>query len=370
MKEGATMKIQAAVLHEANQDFSIEEVELAEPKYGQFLVKVAAGGVCHTDELARRGTFPFPFPVVLGHEGAGVVERLGPGVTGFEAGDHVVMSYASCGKCENCRTGKAYICEKVGELCFSGRNEDGTTPLSQNGKAVSNFFGQSTFASYAIADVQNVAKVDKDVDLRLLGPLGCGILTGAGVVINAFHPYPGDSIAVFGTGSVGIAAMMAARVCGCTKIIAVDILDARLEAALELGATHAINSKTTEDVAGKIREITKGRGADFAFDTTGVPSCLRAANLCIRSGGRAGGVAITGPIELDSWSAWFSGKQWNNFVEGNAIPQVFIPRLVDLYKSGLFPIDKLITFYSLENINEAFADSKSGKTIKPVVVMP
>jgi aryl-alcohol dehydrogenase len=364
------MKIKAAVLHQEKQDFSVEEVELAEPRYGQILVKVVAGGICHTDELARQGTFRFPFPAVLGHEGSGIVEKLGPGVTSLEVGDHVVMSYASCGKCENCRTGKAYICEKVGELCFSGRMEDGTTPLTQNGRDVSNFFGQSSFATYAIAEVQNVAKVDKDVDLRLLGPLGCGIMTGAGAVMNAFHPYPGDSIAVFGTGSVGIAAVMAAKVCGCTKIIAVDILDSRLEATLKLGATHTINSKTTEDVTAKILEITKGRGTDYAFDTTGIPSCLREANRCIRRGGRAGGVAITGRIELDSWSNWFGGKQWNSFTEGNAIPQVFIPRLVDLYKSGLFPLDKIITFYSLEQINEGFAHSKNGTTIKPVIVMP
>ena len=363
------MEIKAAVVHARQASFSIESVQLSEPRSGQILVKIVSCGVCHTDEAARQGSFPMAMPVVLGHEGSGIVEQVGAGVSGIHPGDHVVLSFPSCGRCVNCLSGRPNLCLQTVPLCFMGRFEDGTTPLSCDGASISNFFGQSSFATYAVVDARGVVPVDKSIDLRLLGPLGCGFSTGAGVVINAFHPRPGDSIVVFGTGSVGMAAIMAAKACGCTKIIAVDIVESRLQTAKTVGATHVLNSKEVPDIAAQVRQITGGAGAEFALDTTGVVSCIRAANLSIRWGGRAGGVCPNLHVEVDNWDGWFAGKQWNNFVEGDAIPQLFIPRLIELYQNGLFPIDQLITFYPFHEINQAFEDSHSGKVIKPVLLM-
>ncbi len=259
------------------------------------------------------------------------------------------------------------MCVHTPELCFEGHFINGKTPLSQNGKPLSNFFGQSSFATYSVADVSGVVVVDPEVDLRLLGPLGCGLLTGAGVIINGFNPRPGESIAIFGAGGVGLAATMAAKACGCTKIIVVDIVDSRLATARELGATHVINSREEADVVGRIMEITGG-GADYAFDNTGNHACLNNAILSLRWGGKGGEVADSSFV-LDEGNRILSGKEWKHYVEGDAVPQLFIPQLIDLYKHGMFPIDKIIGFFPLEKIEEAFEASRNGSVVKPVLVM-
>lgn len=364
------MKITAAVINSPGADFSFEEIDLREPGEGQVLIKIVASGVCHTDELGRQGNvFPTPLPVVLGHEGSGVVEKVGPGVKSVCPGDHVVITFPACGVCDNCLSGHPALCEKSGLLCFSGRFEDGTTPLSRNGEAISNFFGQSSFATHVLAYEKGVVKVDRDVDLRLLGPLGCGIQTGAGAVINTFRPMPGDSIVVFGAGTVGMAAVMAAKACGCTTIAAVDVVPSRLERALELGATHVINSRETEDVLGRLREMTGGKGFDFSFDTTGLPFIYKIANLCLHWGGRSAGVAVTEQVNIDSWKEWFGGTSFTGVVEGDSMPQLFIPRLINMYKAGIFPFDRLCRFFPFEKLDEAFEASLSGEVFKPIVVM-
>ena len=247
------MKIKAAVIHNAGDRFNIEEVDLAEPRENEVLVKIVACGVCHTDESERSGRMT-PFPVVLGHEGAGIIEKVGSGVTGFEVGDHVTMSYPSDCECEMCKRRKNYYCIRGNELTFKGHFKDGYSPLSQNGERLNNFFGQSSFAEYAVCDINNVVKVDKSVPLKFIGPMGCGIETGAGAVLNHCKPEPGDTIVVFGTGGVGLSAIMAAKVAQCKTIIAVDVFDNRLEFAKELGATHTINSKLETDVVAKVKE--------------------------------------------------------------------------------------------------------------------
>ncbi|AGX02432.1 MULTISPECIES: NAD(P)-dependent alcohol dehydrogenase [Bacillus] len=359
------MKIKAAVTHGQGENFKIEEVELAEPKANEVLIKIIASGVCHTDAVARDLGLT-PYPVVLGHEGSGIVEKVGAGVKTIEPGDHVVLSFASCGHCENCLTGHPTVCTEFNDLNFGGKMEDETHRLHQNDRNLSTFFGQSSFGTYAVANERNVVKVDKDVDLALLGPLGCGIQTGSGTVLNRLKPDFGTSIAVYGTGAVGLSGIMAAKITGCRHIIAIDIHDSRLEKAKELGATHVINSKN-EDVVERIKEITNG-GVHYGLETTGVPVVVRQGLRALRPLGTLAIVGVTPEMEINVHEEIMAeGKTMVGVIEGDAVPQLFIPQLVDYYKNGLFPFDKLVEFYDFSDINQAFEDSKKGLAIKPIV---
>ena len=363
------MKIQAAVVHQEGAPFSIEEVELAEPRAGEMRVKIVACGVCHTDDKARGGYFT-PFPAVLGHEGAGIVEALGEGVTDFAVGDHVVLSYPYCCECDNCKKGKPYYCYRSTELSFFGKFKDGHTPLLQGGAPMNSFFGQSSFATHAVVPAVNAVKVDKDIDLRLLAPLGCGIQTGAGAIMNALRPTAEDSVVIFGTGTVGLSAIMGAAVIGCRKIIAVDIIDSRLEIAKEYGATDVINSKDVADVPARVKELTDGKGADFALDTTGVENCTLNALKSLHTGGKGACVASSKRLTLDPAPSYLIGRSWAYLIEGEAVSREFIPQMISWYREGRFPIDRMISFYPFEQINEAFADTKKGVATKAVLVMP
>jgi aryl-alcohol dehydrogenase len=359
------MKIKAAVTHGQGEDFKIEEVELAEPKANEVLIKIVASGVCHTDAVARDLGLT-PYPVVLGHEGSGIVEKVGAGVKTIEPGDHVVLSFASCGHCENCLTGHPTVCTEFNDLNFGGKMEDDTHRLHQHDHELSTFFGQSSFGTYAVANERNVVKVDKDVDLALLGPLGCGIQTGSGTVLNRLKPDFGTSIAVYGTGAVGLSGIMAAKITGCRHIIAIDIHDSRLEKAKELGATHVINSKN-EDVVERIQEITDG-GVHYGLETTGVPVVVRQGLRALRPLGTLAIVGVTPEMEINVHEEIMAeGKTMVGVIEGDAVPQLFIPQLVDYYKNGMFPFDKLVEFYDFSDINQAFEDSKKGLAIKPIV---
>ncbi len=359
------MKIKAAVTHGQKEDFQIEEVELQGPKANEVLIKIVASGVCHTDAVARDEATT-PYPLVLGHEGSGIVEKVGEGVKTVEPGDHVVLSFASCGHCENCLTGHPTVCEHTTTLNFGGIMADGTHRLYQGDQELSTFFGQSSFGTYAVANERNVVKVDKDVDLALLGPLGCGIQTGSGTVLNKLKPKFGSTIVIYGTGAVGLSAVMAANITECKHIIAVDIHDSRLELAKELGATHTINSKH-EDVVAKIKEITNG-GAHYGIDTTGVPVVVRQALQALRPLGVLAIVGFTPNMELNVHEDLMAeGKTMVGVIEGDSVPQLFIPELVEYYKQGLFPFDKLVKFYPFNQINDAFEDSKNGGVIKPIL---
>lgn len=225
-----------AIVSTPEKDFNMQEVYLDEIKDDEVLVKIIASGICHTDATVLDGTMPTPKPVVLGHEGSGIVEKVGSNVTSVTPGDHVVLGFAYCGHCENCLDGNAAACENMIELNFSGKNKRHVTPIHDlNNNDISQFFGQSSFAYHAVVDENNTVKVPKDVDIRLLGPLGCGIMTGSGTILNSLQPKPGSSLVVFGTGAVGLSGLMAAKIAGCTTIIAIDIHDSRLELAKELG---------------------------------------------------------------------------------------------------------------------------------------
>ncbi|NGP46592.1 NAD(P)-dependent alcohol dehydrogenase [Bacillaceae bacterium SIJ1] len=359
------MKIKAAVTHAKGEEFKIEEIEIAEPKATEVLIKVVASGVCHTDAVARDLGLS-PFPAVLGHEGSGIVEKVGEGVKTIEPGDHVVLSYASCGHCENCLTGHPSVCVDFNELNFGGTMDDGSHRLHKQQQKLSTFFGQSSFGTYAIANERNVVKVDKDVDLTLLGPLGCGIQTGSGTVLNKLKPEFGSSIAVYGTGAVGLSAIMAAKLIGCEHIIAIDIHESRLELAKELGATHTFNSKKV-DVLKEIKEVTKG-GSHYGIETTGVPAVVHQGLQALRPLGQLAVVGVTPEVNINVHEEIMAeGKMMVGVIEGDAVPQLFIPKLVDYYKRGLFPFDKLVKLYDFSDINQAFEDSKAGQTIKPIV---
>lgn len=363
------MEIRAAVTNGKDENFSIETIELSEPKNNEILVRVVASGVCHTDAVAREQQVPVPLPAVLGHEGAGIVEKVGSAVQNVEPGDHVVMSFASCGYCENCLSGQPAYCMRFNELNFGGKHYDGSSRIKKDNEEISSFFGQSSFGNHAIVHERNIAKIDKDVDLALMGPLGCGLQTGAGTVLNKFKPEVGSSIAVYGCGAVGLSAVMAAKIAGCTKIIAVDLHENRLKLAKELGATHAFNGKEV-DVVKEIKEVTNG-GTNYALESTGVPQVVRQSLHALRPLGMTGIVGVTGEVPMNIHEDIMAeGKTMVGVIEGNAIPPLFIPKLVEYYKQGIFPIDKLVKFYDLEEIDQAFADSENGSVIKPIIRFP
>ncbi len=366
------MKIKAAVTHGQGAPFQIEEVELAAPQKHEILVKVTACGVCHTDDAARMQVIPVPLPAVLGHEGCGVVEAVGPEVTEFQVGDKVGLSFGYCGHCHNCMTAHQHACENFNAINFGGVQADGTTRLSTlDGKPLGTFFGQSSFATYAVVNEASAVKVDyDDIDLALVGPMGCGIQTGAGAVLNRLRPEFGSSIAVFGCGTVGMSAIMAAKIAGCETIIAVGGNPKSLELAKELGATHTINRKEVADIVGTIKnEIVPG-GVNYAIDTSGVPDFVKKALASCRFMGTAVVLGATGDVTFNIQAELMGdAKSLIGIVEGDSIPKLFIPKLLDYYKKGMFPFDKLVKFYPFEEINQAFEESGSGKCIKAILRM-
>ncbi|WP_027681654.1 NAD(P)-dependent alcohol dehydrogenase [Rhizobium leguminosarum] len=365
------MQIKAAIARAQGADLSLETIEIEEPRDNEILVKVVATGVCHTDIVARDGMLPTPLPVVLGHEGAGVVEKVSRSVSKVKAGDKVVMTFNSCGHCPSCRDHHISYCHEFFPRNFFAARVDGSSALSAGAERIhGNFFGQSSFATHAICHEVNVVKVPDSAPLELLGPLACGIQTGAGAVMNALKVSAGKSFAVFGSGSVGLSALMAAKVVGATTIIAVDMNDERLAMARELSATHTINAGKV-DATVEIMAIT-GYGLNFALDTTGISGVIRGAVMALAPMGTCGilGASAMGTeINLDEVHLMSGGRRLMGIVEGESHPDTFIPMLVELHAQGRFPFDKLVKFYDFDEINQAIHDSESGRTIKPIVRM-
>ena len=364
------MKITAAVLRGRSEKFQLEEVELESPRENEVLVRICATGICHSDLAVVSGDLPLPTPIVLGHEGSGVVEMVGDRVSRVQPGDHVVLTFASCGNCLSCLGGHPIYCVHSAAMNLSGTRVDGSTALSQSKEVVyGHFVGQSSFATYALVHERAAVKVAKDVPFELLAPLGCGIQTGAGSVINVFQPPYGSSIAVVGTGSVGLSAIMAAKAIGCATIVAVDISDHRLQLAGELGATVTINSKGGS-LTEQLRAATKGEGLNFCLDTTGLPHVVTSAFEALAVRGRLGlvGVSPAGSrIDLDPW-AILSGRSVEGNMEGDVIPDVFIPFLIELQKQGRFPLERIITSSGdLEGVNAAVDSMSSGEIVKAVL---
>nr|SFZ88731.1 Alcohol dehydrogenase [Loigolactobacillus rennini] len=365
------MSIKAAVVAQKGAAFEIkDDVELAPMQADDLQVHMVASGVCHSDEALRKGDATIDYPIILGHEGAGIVEKVGSHVQNFKPGDHVILSFYACGNCPNCLQGKPTQCLHYAANNLSGVRPDGTAHFTENGQKVADMFDQSAFTTTTVVRERNAVKVPKDLDLRKLGPLGCGYVTGSGTVLNTLKPRPGDTIAVFGTGAVGLAAMMAGRIAGCTRVIAVDIVPDRLKLAQELGATDIINSKNQDPVAA-IQALTNGQGVDYAVDTTGVTAVMENSIKALAQGGVSACIAVTPHhIDVDTWNDLCVGDKAVIGVNmGDSIPQIDIPRLIEFYRQGQFDFDKTEKFYDFAQINQANADSLSGKTIKPVLII-
>jgi aryl-alcohol dehydrogenase len=363
------MKITAAVSRAGRSHPVIEEVELEEPRADEVRVRMIATGICHTDLSCHAGQgVPTPRPIVLGHEGAGVIESVGAGVRGLTAGDPVVLSGASCGVCPSCHAGRPTYCRDAIRLSFGGMRADGSSPISQNGERMSGaFFAQSSFATHSVVPERSAVKVPKDIPLHLLGPLGCGFITGAGSVIEAFRLRPGQSIVVFGTGSVGLAAIMAARLAGASQIVAVDLNSARLELALTLGATESLTFGP--DTAAALQAIERF-GFNFSFNTTSSPAVYSLATECLAHEGTAG--YVTRP--RGDWSPNIAallagGRRLQGILGGSANPQLFIPQLLEYWRQGRFPFERLITEFRFADIGAAWAACESGAVVKPVLRM-
>jgi Zn-dependent alcohol dehydrogenase len=367
------MRANAAVFEELCTPLSLAEVEIDAPGPGEALVKIVASGVCHTDALARDGDMPFPAPGVLGHEGAGVVSAVGDGVTNVSAGDKVVIGWPWCGSCRNCLEGQPRYCLQLGPLVIAGSRADGSTSLRRLDGAPlhSHFFGQSSFASYSICAASALVPVPADTDVSVLGPLACGISTGAGAVLNALRPFAGSSVVVYGSGAVGLSAIMASRLTGATHIIAVDRLAARLSLASELGATETIDVSTGADPVAAVQEICGGP-ADFSLDCAGSVHVLRQAADSVGMRGTValiGGAPAGASFSLDHMSTLW-GKKVIGILGGESRSVSLINTLITLNAQGRFPYDRLIEKFPLSEVNEALEASHHGDVIKPVLTMP
>jgi aryl-alcohol dehydrogenase len=372
-QSGIGREAKAAIVRSKGAPFVVENVQIGPPTANEVLVRIVAVGICHTDAIVRDQYYPFPLPGVLGHEGSGIVEEVGANVTSVVPGDHVVLTYMSCGQCRYCERGEPAYCSDFFMLNVGGARKDGTTATCDaHGHALhDHFFGQSSFGTYAIAHSRNVIKVAKDVPLEILGPLGCGIQTGAGAILNALQVGVGDSVAVFGVGGVGLSAVMAARTAGAATIIALDVTPSRLKLARELGATHVVDSGK-EDAVQAVRRIGGG-GVDYTLDTSGKPSVLRQAIDALGIRGTCGVVGappLGTEASFDINSLMIPGRSIRGICEGDSVATEFIPQLIELYRQGRFPFDRLIKFYEFGDINTAIDDAAKGRTIKPVLRMP
>ncbi|TKT08035.1 NAD(P)-dependent alcohol dehydrogenase [Streptomyces galbus] len=361
-----------AVARTGEDTFHWESAVLDDPGPGEILVRLVATGLCHTDLSVLAGRLPTPLPAVLGHEGAGTVEAVGPEVTDIEPGDHVVLSFNSCGRCRSCLTGRPTACDTYFPLNFHAARPDGTTPIrTQDGAPLGGlFFGQSSLARHAVVSAQSVVHVDvaDESELAQLAPVGCGIQTGAGAILNLLRPVHGESLAVFGAGAVGLSAVMAARLTPARTIVAVDVVPARLDLATELGATHTIDS-SKEDLATQLRALAGPAGPTHIVETTGIPALLE---LAITAVSAQGTVAVIGAPSAGSRASFdvnalIDGRTVRGVTEGGSDRVTFIPSLIDLARRGRLPYRKFVRFYSEDQLHLAVEDARSGRTIKPVI---
>jgi aryl-alcohol dehydrogenase len=361
------VRISAAASYGADSSVVIQDVEIEPPSNDEVLVRLVASGICHTDLVAKR-LFRPGLPVVLGHEGAGVVEAIGEAVEGVAVGDHVLLSFQSCGSCGSCLADVPAYCDQFGALNMTGFRPDGSSPLSRGGERVAGaFFGQSSFATHALVTPRNLVVVDQAVELVACSPFGCGMQTGAGAVVNVLRPDIESKLVVFGVGGVGMAAVMAARATGVGTVIAIDVNSARLQTATELGATAVVDG-SSPDLRMTLYELTGG-GATHAIDTTSSEAVIKNAVAALASRGELVllGVGAT-ELQVDARSLIRGGKRIRGSIEGDADPQRFMPKLLAWHREGKFPVEQIIRRYPFSKIAYALADLESGDVIKPVVV--
>ncbi len=360
------MEIEAAVFRDKSGIPTFEKLELTGPLSGEVLVRMVATGVCHTDIKVAQGGFPVSMPIVLGHEGAGVVEAVGEGVQKVKPGDHVVMTFSSCGTCPSCSNAKPSYCHHTNH--FVSDRAEGAHYLSSGSEPIQgDFFSQSSFSTFSIGNERSVVKVREDAPLNILGPMGCGFQAGAGAILNDLQVGEDDTLAVFGVGALGLTAIMAAKFSGVKKVIAIDRHAERLKLAKEFGA-HDIIVAGTEPVAPEIMDLTSG-GVNYSLDTTGVEQVMTQAVDILAPLGVCGLVAppSSGPELSVHIGKLLMGRSVRGIMEGGSNPDVFIPKLINLFMEGRFPVDRLVKEYQFEDIRQAFADSESGSTVKPIL---
>ncbi len=363
--------MKAAVLYAAGQPLQVEDVAVEDPHRGEVMVRVAAGGVCHSDLHVINGDLTAPLPVVLGHEGAGVVEKVGEGVDEFRPGDHVVLLWrASCGNCLYCLSGRPALCELGAGIRWSGRLADGTSRFRRGDQEIRHHAGVSSFSELTVLPREGLVKIDPSVPLEKAAIVGCAVMTGVGAVINTARVEPGASMVVVGCGGVGLNAIQGGALAGAEKIIAVDVLDNKLEYARQFGATHLINASRVDPIEA-VKEATGGRGADYAFEVIGNVKTIAQAYQMIRRGGTlvVVGVAPMGAeVAINASSIMLDEKTIRGSLYGSCQPKLDAPRMLNLYKAGKLKLDELISReYPLEQINDAFDALRRGDVARSII---
>ena len=367
------MKTKAAVLWGVHQDWDVIEVDLDSPKNGEVLIRFEAAGLCHSDEHLRHGDLVPRFPIVGGHEGAGIIEEVGPGVTRVKPGDHVVCSFIpSCGHCRFCSTGHQNLCD-MGATIMDGCLPDGTYRFHYQGQDLGGLCMLGTFSQYAVISEASCVKVDDDLDLNTAVLVGCGVPTGWGSAVHAAQVEPGDTVVIYGIGGIGINAVQGAHFAGAKEVIAVDPLPNKREMASQLGATHTVTS--AEEAATLIGDLTRGVGADKAIVTVDIvnEAVVQAGFNAIRKGGT---MVITGLADPSRYTVQLSGAVMTLFEKtvkgtlfGSSNPVYEIGKLLDLYRAGLLKLDELVTrTYTLDEINQGYQDLLDGKNIRGVII--
>ncbi len=366
------MEIRAAIVRGGNTLFEIDTLHLDDPRENEICVKISGVGLCHTDLVFASGHMPgFDLPAVLGHEGSGVVHAIGTKVTKVKVGDRVAVTFGYCGDCDRCGDGDESYCREWRDYNFLGKRLDGSKAIRDGVHEVSShFFCQSSFATHALTYEHNVVKLPDDVPLELMGPIGCGVQTGVGAVLNSLEAKDGSSILITGGGSVGLSAVMGAKIAGCKTIILVEPKRERREMAMSFGATHTLDPTQFDNLAEAVRGI-EPRGVDYALDTSGVPNVLQAVMNCLGVKGMLGVVSVTPPdtpVPGNMLQVMGQGHTIKGIIEGDSSPDIFIPQLIEYYREGRLPFDKMITTYPLSDINQAVADQHAGICVKAVLL--
>lgn len=355
--------MKAALLTALNEPLQIrDDVTLSDLGAGDVHVKIVSSGVCHSDVSAQNGTIPSGTPCVLGHEGAGIVQEVGPGVTSLAAGDHVILSFVpACGTCKPCLRGQSYLCAHSMVVATSPH-------FIVDGNPVSGFTGLGTFAEELIISEHCLVKVDDDVPLDVVSLVGCGVTTGVGAAINTAKVTPGSSVVVFGCGGVGISAIQGARIAGASSILAVDMLDGKLQQAQHFGATHVCKP---DDFPGMNMQITGGEGFDFALECIGNPITIRATFDAARRGGTAVIVGVgrmTEKVEFTAFELFYMDKNLRGSMYGSANVRTFMPELLSLWKNGKLDLESMVSArIKIEEVNDAFQAMLDGKVIRSVI---
>ena len=371
MSEPKYQRAKAVLCRETGKPVVVEEIDVELPRQNEVMIKLAACGICHSDLSATNGTIPLPPPIVLGHEGAGVIVNVGAGVTDFAVGDHVLSSFVSmCGKCRYCQTGRPQLCDQAAKAAIS--LPDGTLRTRDlTGLPLNIFSGCGVMAEFATLHVDNVVKIAADMPLDRAALIGCGVMTGVGAVINTAKVEPGSIAVVFGCGGVGLNAVQGCAIAGAAMIVAVDTSDAKLDMARTFGATHTVNAKTEENLVKAIRKLTNG-GSDYAFECVGLGEIAAQAYGVLRKGGKAVVVGVAAPKDMTmirTLSLTFEEKTLTGSYFGSARPREDFPRLISLYRAKRLKLDELITrTYSIEQAPQAFADLAGGRNARGVIL--